>query len=80
MFNRYTITALPSSIELKFSARVPLQYHPNFNAAPGQYLPVILNTRIGEVILAKWGLASEKNAVPGKKHGFFIRDSGLEKK
>ena len=80
MFNRYTITALPSSIELKFGVRVPLQYHPNFNAAPGHYLPVILNTRIGEVILAKWGLATEKNELPGKKHGFFIRDLRTVKK
>ncbi|MBS0001297.1 MAG: SOS response-associated peptidase family protein [Cyclobacteriaceae bacterium] len=72
MFNRYTITALPSSIELKFNARVPLQYHPNYNAAPGQHLPVILNTRMTEVVLAKWGLGSDKN-MPGLKQGFFIR-------
>jgi putative SOS response-associated peptidase YedK len=74
MFNRYTITALPSSIEQRFGARVPLQYKPNFNAAPGQYLPVILNNRMGQVVLAKWGLASEKNNEAGMKHGFFIRN------
>ena len=56
MFNRYTITALPSSIELKFNVKVPDQYHPNFNAAPGQYLPVILNTQLSVVSMARWGL------------------------
>lgn len=56
MFNRYTITALPSSIELRFNCKVPDQYHPNFNVAPGQMLPVILNSRVSEISMARWGL------------------------
>ena len=62
MFNRYTITALPSSIELKFKIKVPDKYHPNFNASPGQILPIILNTRLSEVSMARWGL------LPGLKN------------
>jgi putative SOS response-associated peptidase YedK len=56
MFNRYTITALPSSIELKFNMKVSDQYHPRFNASPGQILPVILDFKLPEISMARWGL------------------------
>jgi len=59
MFNRYSITALPSSLELKFKAKIPVLYHPNFNAAPDQSLPVILNDRMTEVTMARWGMDSQ---------------------
>jgi len=56
MFNRFTITALPSSIELKFKIKVPDTYQPNFNAAPDQILPIVLNSNPKEAVSAQWGL------------------------
>jgi putative SOS response-associated peptidase YedK len=58
MFNRYTITALPSSIEIKFKAKIPELYKPNFNASHDQFLPVIRNDRTGQVTMATWGIDS----------------------
>ncbi len=34
---------------------MPDDYHPNFNASPSQQLPVVLNTRPLEAVMARWG-------------------------
>ena len=58
MFSRYTIGLLPSDLERYFHVRVPGDYYPHFNAAPGQLLPLILNTRPMEITMGCWGFHS----------------------
>lgn len=74
MFNRYTITALPSSIELKFNMKVPDRYHPNFNASPGQLLPIIVNPRQTELSMARWGLISDQSTENDPIPKLYIKD------
>lgn len=74
MFNRYTITALPSSIELKFKIKVPDHYQPNFNAAPGQLLPVVMNTRLSEVSMARWGLIPDSKKENEVSPKFYLKE------
>jgi putative SOS response-associated peptidase YedK len=56
MCGRFTITANFETLAKRFGTPLPLpEYEPRFNAAPGQRLPVILNTSPDKVSLAKWG-------------------------
>ena len=55
MIDGYTITSLPSDIELYFKAHLTEEYKPNFNASPTQRLPVILNYKPNEIVMATWG-------------------------
>jgi len=71
MCGRFTLTAEPCHIEKRFGAKfITTEWHPTYNAAPSQLLPVILgrnplgnSTR--EIVLARWGLpAWHKNMRP----------------
>lgn len=52
---RYTITVLPSDLELWLHVKTPGSYKPRFNAAPLQLLPIISLNNYHEVIMARWG-------------------------
>ncbi|MCU0359047.1 MAG: SOS response-associated peptidase [Cyclobacteriaceae bacterium] len=55
MIERYSISALPSDLETSFSTDVPDYYHPRFNAAPTQLLPVITSENPEGLSLFYWG-------------------------
>jgi putative SOS response-associated peptidase YedK len=85
MFNRYSITALPSSIELKFKTKIPDNYNPNFNASPDQQVPLILNDRTTQLTMARWGLESgiikaneSKTLIHSIHINSFISDGNLQ--
>ncbi len=56
MCGRYTIIAKAEEIEKRFHVEVPADYHPHFNAAPSQILPVITNERPDGLSFFRWGL------------------------
>jgi putative SOS response-associated peptidase YedK len=62
MCHRYTITVLPSDLELWLNVKSPNTYKPRFNAAPSQYLPIVTNINPREVIMGHWGLLSESGS------------------
>jgi putative SOS response-associated peptidase YedK len=59
MCYRYTITVLPSHLELWLNVKTPDTYKPRFNAAPSQYLPIIANDNLREVIMGYWGFQND---------------------
>ncbi|MBD2713685.1 SOS response-associated peptidase [Microvirga sp. STR05] len=56
MCGRYTTTAPRPVLEKRFEATFKAEAAPNYNAAPSQQLPVILNTEPGQIQLLQWGL------------------------
>lgn len=56
MCGRYTTTAPRPVLEKRFEAAFKAEATPNYNAAPSQQLPVILNTEPGQIQLLQWGL------------------------
>lgn len=57
MCGRFTIISTQEAIEQRFRANFADSiYHPRYNAAPSQTLPVILNTDPGEIRMLKWGI------------------------
>ena len=56
MCGRYTTTAPRPVLEKRFEATFNADAGPNYNAAPSQQLPVILNTEPGQIQLLQWGL------------------------
>ena len=59
MCHRYTITVLPSDLELWLNVKSPDTYKPRFNAAPNQILPIITSDNPREVVMAHWGFIQE---------------------
>jgi putative SOS response-associated peptidase YedK len=55
--NRYSICASAAELQDRFSVEVSPGYTPNYNAAPGQLLPVITNTGPQGLSFFYWGLA-----------------------
>jgi len=55
MCQRYTVTVLPSDLELWLNIKSPNSYKPRFNAAPSQFLPIITNKNLREAIMGQWG-------------------------
>ena len=64
MCQRYTVTVLPSDLELWFNVKSPNSYKPRFNAAPFQFLPIIANNNLREVIMGHWGFLSNIESNP----------------
>ncbi len=56
MCGRYTTIAPKLVLEKRFDASFKPEATPNYNAAPSQQLPVILNTEPGQIQLLQWGL------------------------
>jgi putative SOS response-associated peptidase YedK len=56
MCGRFAITATKKDLEERFSSKFELDWKPNFNAAPTQQLPIILNDDLHKITFAKWGL------------------------
>ncbi|UOQ75591.1 SOS response-associated peptidase [Hymenobacter sp. 5516J-16] len=56
MCGRYTVTPPSAALEARFEATFAGPSAPNYNAAPSQQLPVILNTDPGRIQLMQWGL------------------------
>jgi putative SOS response-associated peptidase YedK len=69
MIDRYSLTASREEIRERFSVDVPDFYHPKFNAAPTQLLPVVTSTSPNGVSLFYWGTSPEwsKGKVPSEK-------------
>jgi putative SOS response-associated peptidase YedK len=56
MCGRYTIYTKAEVLEERFHAHMdPAGYSPNYNVAPTQYNPVILNDAPEEIVVANWG-------------------------
>ena len=57
MCGRYTIYENQESLEARFGARFVNggAYRGNYNAAPSQQLPIILNEHPKDIVLASWG-------------------------
>ncbi len=58
MCGRFTLTASPEQLAMRFDAELPtFDYHPRYNIAPGQMITAVIahegKNRIGEL---KWGL------------------------
>jgi putative SOS response-associated peptidase YedK len=81
MIDRYSITASPAVIRERFSVDVPDFYHPRFNAAPTQLLPVITSAAASGLSLFYWGTSPEwsKNKVPSEKM-INVRAESLDEK
>ena len=58
MCDRYTISVLPSDLDLWLHVKVPEDYKPRFNAAPTQYLPILTNYNTKKIIMGRWGFIS----------------------
>lgn len=56
MCGRYTTISPKPVLEKRFDASFVAPAAPNYNAAPSQKLPVILNTEPGQIQLLQWGL------------------------
>ena len=53
---RYTVTADQTVLETRFAAQMAIEdYHPRYNAAPSQELPVILHPAPDRIVAGKWG-------------------------
>lgn len=65
MCDRYTITVLPSDLELWLNVKSPYTYKPRYNAAPSQFLPIIANNNPREIIMARWGFLPSKSSDTG---------------
>jgi putative SOS response-associated peptidase YedK len=61
MCGRYSITADKTSIEHHFKAHFAPNniFHPTYNAAPSQLLPIITTDAPDTVVLARWGFVPE---------------------
>jgi putative SOS response-associated peptidase YedK len=55
MPGRYSITKDKEDIEKRFGASAPQEYNRRFNISPTQKVPIILNTKPKEIVMAKWG-------------------------
>jgi len=55
MCGRYSIIKLDKETEKRFNATVP-KFTSNYNAAPSQKLPIIMNDKVGKIKLVRWGL------------------------
>ncbi|MBD3311789.1 MAG: SOS response-associated peptidase [Candidatus Magasanikbacteria bacterium] len=55
MCGRTTIAVSKKALENRYNAEFVADFEPNYNAAPGQKLPIIKNTSKQEITLAKWG-------------------------
>jgi putative SOS response-associated peptidase YedK len=69
MIERYSITVSPSQLAERFSVDVPDFYHPHYNAAPTQLLPVITSSDARGLSVFYWGTSPEwsKNKMPSEK-------------
>jgi len=86
MCDRYTITTLPSDLELKLTVKSPITYKPRYNAAPSQLLPILTNQNPREIIMARWGFLPSKSSESGLSHKLYnkpldiIKSSNVWKK
>lgn len=59
MCGRFSITNNSETLEARFHAKFSGDFHPRYNAAPSQNLPVIFNEDEHSIHLARWGLMPE---------------------
>jgi len=55
MCGRYTLQQ-PEDLQARFNTSNEVEIKPNYNAAPGQLMPVILRNSPNRIALMKWGL------------------------
>lgn len=63
MCGRYSITIDKSTIERRFNAKFAIgrqEFHPTYNAAPSQLLPIITTYAADTIVLARWGFVPEE--------------------
>ena len=56
MIQRYTISSSREAVAEKFAIKVNRRYKPNYNAKPGDLMPVITNDKKDKIQLFQWGL------------------------
>ncbi|MFO7926075.1 MAG: SOS response-associated peptidase [Halobacteriota archaeon] len=56
MCGRYSLFATENDLESRFDATFDFNFEPRYNAAPGQALPVIMDTKPNRIHRLKWGL------------------------
>jgi putative SOS response-associated peptidase YedK len=67
MCGRYSLTVDKHTIERRFNAKFSsgsVEFHPTYNAAPSQLLPIITTYAPQEITLARWGFVPESGPVP----------------
>lgn len=72
MCGRYSIAVEPTEVEERFGAEfveTAEPTRPRYNAAPSQWLPVILNAEPDKIVLTPWGIKPEWLARVAKKDG-----------
>src|SRR5881397_148717 len=70
MCGRYSITVDKSTIEYHFTAKFvsgAQEFHPTYNAAPSQLLPIITTYAPSAITLAKWGFVPEDFSYPNMR-------------
>jgi len=56
VIQRYTISSSREAVAEKFAIKVNRRYKPNYNAKPGDLMPVITNDKKDKIQLFQWGL------------------------
>lgn len=56
MCGRYSLFIAPRDLEEYFGATFEYEFEPRYNAAPGQYLPVVRDDSRESIIRSRWGL------------------------
>jgi putative SOS response-associated peptidase YedK len=80
MCQRYTITVLPSNLELWLNVKSPVAYKPRFNAAPSQRLPIVTNKNPKEAIMGYWGFSPGTNSGVGESSRIYSKPLNLFRK
>src|SRR3989344_9701389 len=82
MCGRFSVTVSGDMLEKRFNAKLEEPISPNYNAAPSQKMPVILNTDPKHIVLTKWGIKPVWfKSVSGKSDGLInIRAETLKEK
>ena len=70
---RYTITVLPSDLELWLHVKSPNTYKPRFNAAPNQILPIVTQRNTREIVMAYWGFPKKAGTAVDKSPGLLTK-------
>jgi putative SOS response-associated peptidase YedK len=81
MCGRYSLTAKAETLSKRFRIEVGEQYHPRYNAAPTQILPIIISENPQGLSLFYWGVAPEwsKNKAISSKYFNARAETLLEK-
>jgi len=64
MCGRFSLTIVGAELAKRFDAEVSIDLQPNYNASPGQLLPIIMNDEPHKIVTARWGLVPSWSKEP----------------